>query len=276
MLATLQVLRNVATNQKSVSTPVLSRMLETLETEIEDRLQAKDDELKAVFAEHEKELEAHKQQMADLVPSSFSRAPFRPGGKSYLNNAEKMDFYKLIAFNSFMKNYAQELKRRGWDPGLIKQLNRAFFYSDLACSQVMTNIDPTFIDKILTESSRMSIVAMYSKEALQEYKETLALDSNVPVPREMFYNALVMLDENLCAGCPVWPGDFSECSTYKLFIDQEIDVIQDDPAPGICPFSRYEETDCRLCARYHKKCEATRERRMDGNRCRDFSPKPKV
>lgn len=275
MLSAPEVLKTLCGKQKSVSTPVLSRLLGTLEAEVEARETAWEVRLKEKDEEAKGLMESHKKQLDDLVPSCFSKEPFKQG-KTYLNNSEKIDYYKLIAFNSFLKNYAQEVEGRGWNHDFIKQLRRAFFYTELAANQVMYSLDKTFRDKIIKESSRMSIVAMYSNEARAAYKETPALDSNVPVPREMFYNALVMLDENLCAGCPVWPGDFSECSTYKLFIDQEIDVIQDDPAPGICPFSRYEETDCRLCARYHKKCEATRERRMDGNRCRDFSPKPKV
>lgn len=275
MLSALEVLKTLCGKQKSVSTPVLSRLLGTLETEVEDRETAWEVRLKEKDEEAKGLMESHKKQLDELVPSCFSKEPFKQG-KTYLNNSEKIDYYKLIAFNSFLKNYAQEVEGRGWNHDFIKQLRRAFFYTELAANQVMYSLDKTFRDKIIKESSRMTIVAMYSQEALDAYKKTLALDSMAPVPREMFYNALVMLDEKLCAGCPVWPGDFSECSTYKLFIDQEIDVIQDDPAPGICPFSRYEETDCRLCARYHKKCEATRERRMDGNRCRDFSPKPKV
>lgn len=245
MLAALETLKDLASRQKSISTPVLSRLLGTLEGEIEA-----------------------------LVPSSFPRAPFKTG-KTYLNNAEKMDYYKLVSFNSFLKDWGADVERRGWDKQLVANLKRAFFYTEMAVNQIMNSLDPAFRNRLLSESGRMSIVAMYSRDALDEYKKTLALDSNIPVPREKFYEALLMLDVHLCAACPRWPETFITCPVYDVFVEHEVDVVQDSPPPGICPFSRYEETDCALCGKYHKQCEKTREKRLDGSRCRDFIPRAK-
>lgn len=211
-------------------------------------------------------------QKEDLVPSQASPEPFKPG-KTYLNNAEKLNFYKLVGFNSFLKAFAQDVKGRGWDAGLVKQLEQGFLYTEAVAKQIIRSLDVEITKKIMSESKKMSIVAMYSRDALDAYKKTLELDSRVPVTRELLSDALLALDEVLCTKCPRWPEDFADCPVYKMYIELEIDVVQDSPAPGICPFSRYEETDCRLCDRYHKKCEATRASRLDGTRCRDFKPR---
>lgn len=246
MLAALEKLKDLAARQKTITTLVLSRMLGTLEAEFED-----------------------------LVPSHYSKVPFK-AGKTYFNQAEKLNYFKLTGYLTFLKAWIVEAEKLGWDPGIIKNMRRAFFYTDHVCLQMLAGLnDRVYVGKLMEEARKMSVVVMYSKEATQAYKDTLKLDSIAPVPRGKFWNALVMLDNHLCASCPVWPDDYTECDTYKLFIDQEVDFVQEAPGPGICPYCRYAETDCRLCGRYHKQCEKTRESRLEEGRCRDFIPRKK-
>ncbi|NTW04550.1 MAG: hypothetical protein HGA27_00345 [Peptococcaceae bacterium] len=174
------------------------------------------------------------------VPGDYSREPFKMG-KRYLNNSEKIDYYKMVAFNDFLERWRDNAKQYGWSAEVLKRIELASKMIDQAINQIMYGLDPSFVGRILSESKKYSVITMYHDQAMREFREVQLVDDVAVVNRDLFNEALLLMDTEVCLECNVEDGSFTGCKVFKLFIDQDIDVIQDSPPSGVCPFSRLKQ-----------------------------------
>ena len=156
--------------------------------------------------------------------------------KRYLNKEEKNTVLVLGSFVSYFAEKIEEFDKLGINKDILKCFRLARTWGDKALQKYMEKIDPIEQNNVLLEVKKMTVSSTYKSSAIREYKEMLALDSVIPVPKDDFYDLVGEVSSCVCRNCRAEGAEVDTCPLRSLFLRNNVDAVNAEVSEGKCPY----------------------------------------
>lgn len=153
--------------------------------------------------------------------------------KQYLNKAERQLALSLSAFETRIEEKVGEMAQHNGDKELLKNMRYAKTYLHKALESMLQPLDPTELNVLLRDISKMEVVVKYKDQAIREYNAMLKLNSVTPVETEDLLD-IVEQAVNICVRCDRTDAD--KCRLRELFLKYDIEPLDKDAPGGKCPY----------------------------------------
>lgn len=156
-------------------------------------------------------------------------------GKHYLNREEKTQALTLGAFIAYTSDRAEEWAKLNRPKDLVKFIKTARTYAQKTLDEMCKDLNPDDVAGLLREVKKMQVVTRYNADAIKEYEAVKKMDSVTPVETDDLID-LVELGLASCSVCESVGDDADSCRFRKLFLKYDIQPLNCDAGPGVCPY----------------------------------------
>ena len=158
----------------------------------------------------------------------------RPRTKRYLNKAEKETCLVLAALQTYLENFI-ETPSTIKTPTVLKYARSARTFTRKTLEAILEPLDPDEIIKVTKESRKMEVVACYTREALRQHERIKEMNAITALDTEDFLH-IVEQAVCICQECEKAGKDADTCELRRVFIQQDIQVLDEGAPPGKCPY----------------------------------------
>lgn len=152
--------------------------------------------------------------------------------KRYLNANEKTDTLRLITFYVNLNNMVEQWEKLGKDKEQVKYLKMARTYIDKLNKSIMQPLDAMEQKKVVDFAHKLQVVVVHNDQAKREYKDMMAMDSNVPINIDDLYDLVEMTSEY----CRLLCKNEGSCRVRDILMSYDIPVVSLNTPEGKCPY----------------------------------------
>jgi hypothetical protein len=158
----------------------------------------------------------------------------KPRTKRYLNKAEKETCLVLAALQAYLETFVEKPSTIK-TPTVLKNARTARTFIRKTLEAILEPLDPDEIVKVTKESKKMEVVACYTREALRQHERVKEMNTVTTLDTEDF---LYIVEQAvcICQECEKAEKDADTCELRRVFIQQDIQVLDETAPPGKCPY----------------------------------------
>ena len=161
--------------------------------------------------------------------------------KRYLNRDEKHTVLLLASLVAYMQDYCAMLDKLK-KPALLRKWSKmTLSFATKTLDEIMLPLDVRERIKMVEESKKMQVVAVYNDQARRLHREAERMESNTTLPNEHFY-VLARRNLILCQVCQMRGDKVTECAIRKMLMDADIEALNYEAPDGVCQYQEREES----------------------------------
>lgn len=154
----------------------------------------------------------------------------------YLNRKDKTTVQIIAAYVAYMNDLIKTWEQHKVSKTRLKALRTSRTWADKALQEMLTEVDPAEIAKVMMEAGKMEVIAQYRDSAKREYEKMKALDDVTPVNTEHFYDLAELCIVGYCQKCKLSGSEANECRIRRHFLRYDVAPLKLEVEDGECPY----------------------------------------